>query len=72
MKLSTWLAIGLGVLLVVVTTLQPHLKAQRMVKGEAVMSTYGFTVEEVKVGQSCVVIVSQGPNKDFTAVPCRP
>ena len=52
------------------------LVAQQGVKAPSVITPHGFIVEEVRVGQSCVVIVfrggSAGPTDSMSAIPCTP
>lgn len=46
--------------------------AQQTTKAPSVISPHGYIVEEVRVGQSCVVLVFRGgpPTDNIAAVPC--
>jgi hypothetical protein len=57
-----------GVLVVLGTALM----AQQAVRAPSVISPHGYIVEEVRVGQSCVVLVFRGgsPTEHVVAVPC--
>ena len=64
---------GLGfVIIAALAILGTSLTAQQPVKAPSVITQHGFIVEEVRVGQSCVVIVSRGgtPSDNIEAVPC--
>ena len=37
----------------------------------SVVTSHGFVVEEVRVGGSCVIVVSRANGDDVQAVPCR-
>jgi hypothetical protein len=72
-RYSMTLKAGLGVVVLgVVAVLGTSLMAQQAVKVPSVITPHGFIVEEVRVGQSCVVIVSRGgpPSEHVAAVPC--
>jgi hypothetical protein len=73
MKLRILSALGIGVLVGVFGTAGVRVWAQQnLSKVPSVISPNGFLVEEVRVGGSCVVIVSStgGGVRQITAVPC--
>ncbi len=75
MRIRIAFAVAIGVLVGVLGTLGSTLLAQQpLSKVPAVTSPRGFIVEEVRVGQSCVVIVSRGgatgPTDYFSSEPC--
>ena len=70
-----WAWVGTGMLLGICGSFVVSASAQQQVKAPSVITPHGFIVEEVRVGQSCVVVVShtgKGTDRGFTAVPCRP
>ena len=73
MRMRTAMIAGVGMIVgALATTVGSTLMAQQTVKAPSVMSPHGFIVEEVRVGQSCVVIVFRGgpPSDRVEAVPC--
>jgi len=75
MTIRISIGVAMGVLVGVLGTLGSTLVAQQSLsKVPAVISPRGFVVEEVRVGQSCVVIVSRGgatgPTDFFSSEPC--
>jgi hypothetical protein len=73
MRMRTAMIAGVGMVIGALATMGvPTLTAQQTIKAPAVISPHGFIVEEVRVGQSCVVIVFRGgaPSGDMVAVPC--
>ncbi len=75
MRILTAMIAGVGMTIGALATMGiPTLMAQQTVKAPSVISPHGFVVEEVRVGQSCVVIVSVprgvAPNGPVAAVPC--
>jgi hypothetical protein len=74
MRLRMLSALGMGVVLGVVGTAGVGVWAQqKLPQTPSVLTPQGFLVEEVRVGGSCVVIVSttgSGP-RQIAALPCR-
>ena len=73
MRMRTAMIAGVGITIGALATIGiPTLMAQQTVKAPSVISPHGFIVEEVRVGQSCVVIVFRGgpPSDRVDAVPC--
>jgi hypothetical protein len=73
MRMRILLALGTGVLVGVLGTAGSTLRAQQnLSKVPSVISPNGFLAEEVRVGSSCVVIVSTtgGGPRQIAAVPC--
>jgi hypothetical protein len=66
------LAGAVGLIVGVLGTLGATVIAQQSVKAPSVMTQSGSFAEEVRVGQSCVVIVFRGgpPNDRVAATPC--
>jgi hypothetical protein len=72
MRTRILLAGAIGLIVGVLGTLGSTLIAQQTVKAPSVMTPNGFIAEEVRVGESCVVIVFRGgpPNDRVAATPC--
>ena len=72
MRTTILLAVAIGLIVGVLGTLGSTLIAQQPVKAPSVITSTGFIAEEVRVGQSCVVIVFRGgpPNDRVAATPC--
>ena len=72
MKARIVVAVVVGAFIGVLGTLGSTLRAQQTTpKFPSVLTRQGFSVEEVRVGASCVVVVSRGgPNDNVAAVPC--
>ena len=72
MRTRILLAVAIGFIVGVLGTLGSTLIAQQTVKAPSVMTPNGFIVEEVRVGQSCVLIVFRGgpPTDRVAATPC--
>jgi len=72
MTMRTAMIAGVGMLIGALAALGSTATAQQTVKTPSVISQHGFIVEEVRVGQSCVVIVMRGgaPSDNVAAVPC--
>jgi hypothetical protein len=72
MTMRTAMIAGVGMLVGALAALGSTATAQQPVKTPSVISQHGFIVEEVRVGESCVVIVSRGgaPSNLVSAVPC--
>ena len=64
---------AIGMMIGILGTIGSTLAAQQSVKAPAVITQSGFVVEEVRVGQSCVVIVFRGgpPTNQVSATPCN-
>jgi len=74
MRLRMLLALGIGVLLGVLGTAGVSVWAQQnLPKTPSVLTPQGSLVEEVRVGDSCVVIVSTTGSapRQIAATPCR-
>jgi hypothetical protein len=63
---------AIGMMVGILGTIGSTLAAQQSVKAPSVITQNGFVVEEVRVGQSCVVIVFRGgpPTDQVSATPC--
>ena len=73
MRMRTAMIAGVGMIIGALATMGvPTLIAQQTIKAPSVMSPHGYVVEEVRVGQSCVVLVFRGgpPSDRVVAVPC--
>jgi hypothetical protein len=69
----SWIAFVVGLLVGALSMLGSTLNAQQTSsRAPHVLSPHGFIVEEVRVGQSCVVIVSRGgpPSEHLAAISC--
>ena len=60
MRTRILLAGTIGLIVGVLGTLGSTVIAQQTVNAQSVMTSHGFVVQEVHVGQSCVVIVFRG------------
>jgi hypothetical protein len=60
MRTRIMLAGAIGMIIGILGTVGSTLTAQQSVKTPSVMTPHGFIVEEVRVGQSCVVLVFRG------------
>ena len=60
MKLRIAIAVAVGVVVGTLGTLGTTVTAQRETRVPAVTTPNGFIVEEVRVGDSCVVVVTRG------------
>jgi hypothetical protein len=60
MRTRIMLAGAIGMIIGILGTVGSTLTAQQSVKAPSVMTPHGFIVEEVRVGQSCVVLVFRG------------
>ena len=70
MRIRILLAGGVGVVVGALLTLGSTVTAQRGSRVPAVTTPDGFVVEEVRVGDSCVVVVTRGAGGSVAAVPC--
>lgn len=71
MKLRMAIALAVGVVLGTLGALgTTTVTAQRETRVPAVTTPNGFVVEEVRVGDSCVVVVTRGAAGSVAAVPC--
>jgi hypothetical protein len=75
MRMRILIAGAIGVLVGILGTLGSTLAAQQTLsKTPSVITPHGFIVEEVRVGQSCVVVVfrggTTGPADHIAATPC--
>ena len=72
MRMRILLAGAVGVIVGAgaVGTLGSTVTAQRGLRVPAVTTPNGFIVEEVRVGDSCVVVVTRGAAGTVAAVPC--
>lgn len=75
MNIRIAVAAAVGVLVGVLGALGPTVLAQQSTpRTPTATSPRGFMVEEVRVGQSCVVIISRGgatgPTDFFSSEPC--
>jgi hypothetical protein len=69
------MAFALGVVVGLLATFGPTLTAQQQALSRlpSVITSNGFIVEEVRVGNSCVVVVARGgsPSGSLAALPCN-
>lgn len=72
MRTRIMLAGVIGIIIGILSTVGSTLAAQQSVKAPSVITQNGYVVEEVRVGQSCVVIVFRGgpPTDRIAATPC--
>ena len=70
MTMRTVVAAGIGALVGALAVLGSTVAAQQSVKAPSVISPHGFIVEEVRVGGSCVVIVSRTEFRVLDTIPC--
>ena len=73
MRTRIMVAGAMGMIIGILGTVGSTLTAQQSVKAPSVMTPHGFIVEEVRVGQSCVVLVFRGgpPTDQVAATPCN-
>jgi hypothetical protein len=74
MRLRMLVAAAVGAVFGALGTLESTVGAQQnLSQVPSVISPHGFLVEEVRVGESCVVIVARGgpPNDQVAAIPCN-
>ena len=70
MRIRMLLAGVVGGILGVMVTLGSTVTAQRGSRVPGVTTPNGFVVEEVRVGDSCVVVATRGAGGSVAAVPC--